>query len=368
MMMRTRGFNAVAGVLAAFALGACEESGTGPEDEPQRLLFVSARGGENHQVGPLYDVYVTDIDGANVRNLTGSPTRFHHMDLSPDGKTLLYASQLGCDIWALKTDGSGQTRLTNKNGGRADGCNAWPRWSANGARIAFATNRERQISPTYDIYVMNADGTSPRNVSASLGVPPIDVRLGGWSPGGQVVFEHHDVPGGVWKSRVYAVNADGSAPQPVFAAENQYSVAWSPDGSKALFLRHAGNEQALYLMNANGSGVRRLTSAIPADWLAGTSGSGTATYHDYDPWSPDGTRVAFTNLGRLHVINADGTGLVQLTQQDAIFNGWSPDGTRIAYTAGNPADVYLVYAGGGGVVNLTNSPSDERDAIWLPRR
>ena len=101
--------------------------------------------------------------------------------------------------------------------------------------------------------------------------------------------------------------------------------AWSPDGTRIAFFRSVPSDttqSGLFLMGADGSGVRRLA---PAQNVTGVS------------WSPDGTRIAFGNWPDVYVVRTDGTGLVRLTnaQDPASGNGtspaWAPDGNKIAY-------------------------------------
>lgn len=79
-------------------------------------------------------------------------------------------------------------------------------------------------------------------------------------------------------------------------------------------------------------------------------------------WSPDGRRIAFTRLGEIYVVDADGRNERRLTttSQPVAFPAWSPDGRTIAFAG--VRDVYTVPARGGRVRNLTRSPRP-----WLLR-
>ena len=91
--------------------------------------------------------------------------------------------------------------------------------------------------------------------------------------------------------------------------------------------------------------------------------------------SPDGSRIAYVLSRNIWVMNADGTGIRQLTTDSKFNDGpaWSPDGTRIAFSAGAPSafdddDIFVMNADGSGKINLTNTQSNlsETDPAWSP--
>jgi dipeptidyl aminopeptidase/acylaminoacyl peptidase len=87
-----------------------------------------------------------------------------------------------------------------------------------------------------------------------------------------------------------------------------------------------------------------------------------------DPaWSPDGTRIVWSNYGEIWVMNADGSGKTRLLGGDGTTGGtpaWSPDGTRIAYTSG--LDLWTMTPGGGTRTRLTATTAAERSLDWSP--
>jgi len=132
----------------------------------------------------------------------------------------------------------------------------------------------------------------------------------------------------------------------------------APSGRIAFDSDRDGNFE-IYVMNADGTGVTRLTNGPAAD-------GGPA-------WSPDGTRIAFThNFDDIYVMNADGTNQTNLTNSAALEAGpaWSPDGSRIAFQACEgldygPCDIYVMSADGAGRTNLTGT-GDNSACAWSP--
>src|SRR3954463_13816630 len=91
-------------------------------------------------------------------------------------------------------------------------------------------------------------------------------------------------------------------------------------------------------------------------------------------WSPDGTKVAFAsnrdgNL-EVYVVNANGTGLVNLTKNPADDSSpaWSPDGRRIAFETNRDGqdEIYVMNADGSSPGNLSAFPLDEFNPAWSP--
>lgn len=263
-------------------------------------------------------------------------------------------------LWVMNADGTEQARLLE--GGKLG---SWPTM-LDGQRIGFESF-ERDA-----IYVMNIDGTG----QAKLGDFP---RLGGYpgfnfalSPDGQrITFISSDDE----DYGIYLMNADGTGQVKLVSAGalgnrpctlNQ--VSWSPDGQRIFFA--GGCEGDMYVVNADGTELKNLTSNIPS------FSSGPVI------WSSDKQRFAFRHCDMtvrdrcdsddfdIYVANADGTGGVNITNQPANNQGlaWSPDAQRIAFQSDRDGDfeIYVVNADGTGLVNLTNSPEDEEAPTWSP--
>lgn len=350
-----------AGVLFA----ACDSTVAPAADPPQRLIFISsaaATAGTTWQDREK-DIFRINIDGTGLENLTGQPVRhYRSLSLSPDGGRIAYNRLSDCyGIWTMDPDGT-DTRLVA--GSDEFRCTYMPRWSPDGTRIAFTSTRG-QVG--FAIYVIDADGGSFRNVSYPLEETGQNFPAG-WSPDGRIVF-HYWGPDGI---RTWITKPDGTERMQFFDLAGDHSPAWSPDGSRIVFLSERDGAARLSVMNADGTNVRKLSDLPGEDELDRRS----IWENDHSPWSPDGGRIVFRNIdgatSRLYVVNADGTGLQPITEPwlDVRFNGWSPDGDRIAFTGMTAAnsDVYIVRPDGSDLRNLTASGWHDGYALWLPRR
>jgi len=121
------------------------------------------------------------------------------------------------------------------------------------------------------------------------------------------------------------IDADGSDLRILTHRGIDNSPAWSPDGTRIAFSRDQGS--AIYIMDADGSGVRRLVDA-GADNLE-------------PAWSPDGRWIAFTsgpNIDETSVtlVRPDGSGLHRIGPRGVSTGvSWPPDGSRIAFARGD---------------------------------
>jgi TolB protein len=210
----------------------------------------------------------------------------------------------------------------------------------------------------------SVSGENPRSLTVAGGMPAGTTFLVS-CPGsavGQLAFTD-DRDG---NDEIYLVNADGAGLQRLTTNPAvDIQPTWSPDGSKLAFSSDRGGKSNIYVMNVDGSNVLNLSQGSGDDFLPA--------------WSPDGSKIAFvrdladpqTNWD-IFVMDADGGNQTNLTNNAdfAAAPAWSPDGTRIAFESDREAEVlfeiFVMNADGTGVVNVTNSTGDDEFPTWSP--
>lgn len=134
---------------------------------------------------------------------------------------------------------------------------------------------------------------------------------------------------------------------------------WSPDGSRIVFARSGGAQfdpWVLYVVNRDGSGLRRLTK-------------GDAPFGERLPsWSPDGEKIAFERFGfptNVYTIDVDGTN-ESLLLRDAGEPAWSPDGSKIAFVRGLGAAIAVFDLETKSIERVVRSERTAADPAWSP--
>jgi Tol biopolymer transport system component len=209
------------------------------------------------------------------------------------------------------------------------------------------------------------DGTLPGfepvlNVLTNLG----GRRVGSpsWTGDGTRIVFSSDADG---DEDIYVINADGTSLAKLTDNEGvDRDPVWSPDGRTIVFAsdRDGVGQTELYSMRPNGQGVTPLTDA------AGSS---------FQPaWSADGRFIAFVSDRRrdadLYIMRADGSDEQLLTRDDGDAEdrapAWSPDGRWIAFSSnrdGTYFRIYLIDPISERLLSVTDEASDDFDVAWL---
>jgi Tol biopolymer transport system component len=228
---------------------------------------------------------------------------------------------------------------------------------ATGAELSFESDRAPEGVP--EIYMVRADGSGLARLA--IGPLPLDSRSGtgahSWSPDGQRVAFSSGEPflAGDGNQDIYVANADGSGlTRLTDDPGDDFAPKWSPDGQRIAFMSTRDGNLEVYVMNADGSGQTNLTNDPANDAF------GVFVFFP-DPWSPDGKLIAFNRDGKGYVVSVEGTSEIRpIADVQGLFGGWAPAGTKILLfsidTTAPLYEVYVVNADGTEPTRLISRP------------
>jgi Tol biopolymer transport system component/DNA-binding winged helix-turn-helix (wHTH) protein len=357
----------------------------------ERIAFRSERDGGG--------IFVMGATGENVKRVSDNG---YNPAWSPDGSEIVLAATIAAPGTRLSSQSqlfavnvtTGEKRTITPPQGIA----MQPAWSPHGDRIAYWA----QVEGRFDIWTVPARGQIGVNdVVRVTDDPPMDWNPV-WSPDGQYLYFSSDRSGAMNLWRMPIDERTGKSrgnPEPVTTSSpyagnmsfsrtgrrlayvqrthtsNIWRVAFdaaretavgepqaltqgtlnagqaqaSPDGQWVVFL-DVRKQNDLYLMRADGSGLRQLTDDVD--------------YHRWPAWSPDGKLIAtYSNRGgkfNIWTIRPDGGGFRQITQVEGgpiTHPVWAPDGNRLVYSVLN----------GTAVIFDPNQPWTGQKPEHLPR-
>lgn len=214
----------------------------------QRVVFTSFR-------NRMPDLFVIDPATRRAAQITRGPALELGAQFTPDGRGLIVSRANGgnSDIVRMNLDGTVGERIVPSNGA----INISPRWSPDGSQLVFCSNR----GGGPQIYTMNADGSNVRRVSF---VNSNYCTSPAWSPkGNRVAFVCRADRG----FQLFTAGADGSAPLQLTSSGDNEDPDWSPDGRYIVFATTfgRGGPFALAMMREDGSHTRELTRSRGGD-------------------------------------------------------------------------------------------------------
>lgn len=262
-----------------------------------RLAYVS-------RVGRFKELFMMDVDGSNVRQLTRDNGLAMSPSWSPGGDRLVYTSYRSRkpDLYFLSPEGGAPRQL-----GERQGLEIGAKFSPDGSSIISSV----AIAGVSKIAMLDFNGRLLRKLSG--GGDAIDVSPSFAPDGSRVAFCSNRAGG----PQIYIMSSSGEPAQRISFANSNYctSPAWSPKGDKIAFVCRAGGNQ-LFVTSPNGGQVTQLTFAGDNE----------------DPsWSPDGRFLAFSsnfgggprNIAVLSLLGGQPT-RVSFARSEDSQPAWSP--------------------------------------------
>lgn len=262
------------------------------------------------KIGRFKDLFIMDMDGSNVRQLTNDRTLVLSPSWNRTGTSILYEAFKSRipDIFILDPVSGRSKQLT-----RSDSLEIGGTFTPDGGSIvtSIASDRGSQLT------AVDLSGKIIRKLTSSTST--IDVSPS-FSPDGRAIAFCSDRAG---LPQIYVMGADGSNPRRISFVSSNFctSPVWSPKGDRIAFVCRAEGGFNLFLSNVDGSNPIQLTSGGKNE----------------DPsWSPDGRYLAFAstgggrggyNISMIRVAkNLEGTALNQLTnsRSDNSEPDWGP--------------------------------------------
>jgi Tol biopolymer transport system component len=297
-------------------------------------------------------VVLTNLAGTEKSVLmTAAAGSYWNVTWSADGKALLYQDAATQELY----------RVDPAVGmpGECLSCSLPARMSV------LASPSTEKIAFTTESGVFVSENGQPRQVSDRTGM-----YLAEWFPGEDALL--------LWYNNDIArLGLDGTFTNLTGSLDKQqaFNADVSPDGKWIAFLLIQNRKIHLMLVSADGATVKQLADVSPNVPIE----SSEVTTASVD-WSPDGRKLAFSilmertdtiNNDDIYVINADGSGLTNLTNHVAEDRQpvWSPDGKYIAFISERTgeSDIWIMNADGSNLLNLTNSPDVwEYHPFWMP--
>ena len=245
-------------------------------------------------------IYIMGSTGAGQKPVVILEVPFYTAVLSPDGMTIAYSAARDPGgggrtfIYIRHIESGNEFRLISED-------NAYhPAWSLNGEQIAYDDGS--------DLYISSVDMANPQ---------------------------------------VFKITHGGSL---------NTDPTWSPDGRRIAFASSLDGNWNIFAINVDGTNRIRLTNNAADD--------------ECPDWSPNGDQIAFMSHRHgtwdIFVVNTTTFVETQLTDSQGNYQqpSWSPDSEQIAFSEDNEGEIYVINADGTGLTNITNSPDYESSPDW----
>ncbi len=325
-----------------------------------KLIFSQNYQGNKNNFHRIGHRFASDV----VEKLTGKKAMFNSKLVFTSDR----ASRKTKEVYIMDWDGKNLQRVSFHKRNALS-----PNWSTDGRKITYSNfnyhsvkNKSGKIIkvPNVDLFIYDLSGRKRFLASYKTGL-----NLGGdFFPGDREIVLAISLKK---NPNIYSMNLVGSKKklkQLTRGPNNAMNVepVISPDGKKIAFSSDRSGRPMIYIMNRNGSGVKRVTFA--------------GKYNSTPTWSPDGKKIAFAGLDKgnfdIFTVDLDGTNLKRLTNARKVSGkradnespSWSPDGRYIVFTSNRTGrkQLYVVGADGSNERRITFDKFNYHTPKWSP--
>ena len=348
--------NLILSIFISFQFTGCE--GSKPSEDQYidpHIIFSSKRWWN-------YDIFIADIFGGNITQLTKNRWIDFNPSISPDGTKLTFISDRdgNREIYLFHLnwlDGYSQwvgNNLTNlTNSAESD----WtPVFSPIENKIAYSTYFPE--NDNYEIFIMNDDGTNKENLTNTSGYE----KFPQFSPDGSFLIYQGWQKG---KMEIFFINLLDRNNTNITRNVKSNDIishgnSFSADGQSIVFTSDRDGNRNIYTMRLNGTDLKQITSN---------------SFNDYEPiFSPDGESIIFTSERdgnkEIYIYSLISKKIKNLTENSG--DDWNPrfypDGRKIIFQSTRDGDweIYLMNLDGKYQRNLSNHPATDYSYVVLP--
>lgn len=331
-------------------------------DNSQKIVFFSRDTGTSANE----NIYIMNIDGTNLANLSQINARDWKPKFTPDGKKIIFESNQDShwQIYSMNTDGTNKLNLSNSIIDEHDPC-----ISPDGVHIAFSSDS----NGLYAISTMNINGSSKKQLDTISS--PSELHAPKYSPDGSIIVYTK------WNDTTVFLNGYPIKPFPsnydiwiidtngnnrhalVSSTINENGPYFSPNGQSLAYYSSKGNILNIFKINIRTQIVYQLTNNMHMDYLP--------------IFSPTGDRILFcsnirdTNVIDIFSMDTLGNSKIDIISSDHADNmirDISYDGKKILYESweNNCSDIYISDIDGTNKIKLTTGGKMNEEPFFQP--
>jgi TolB protein len=331
-----------------------------PINATGEILFISRRISNSAD----WQMFLMNTDGSNQHTISNRLVNCSPPVLSNSGLKIAFTTyeNFYYHLYVIDKDGQNEKLLVTSK----QFCGS-PSWSPDDRKIVFLKN-DNLSSHDYHIYIIDATGGNELKLTnQSTNFSPK------YFSNNTIIFSSASDYNS-W-SGIYKINTDGSNKQLLTPTGKSFgSPQVSPDGNKILITSNDWNGSQIFLMNANGSGLKQLTFTVSPKWID----RGYPRDGNYGPvWSPDSEKLAYVSYENgspdIFIMNANGTGNKRLTDTPLRDESpiWAKDGKHILFSSNRKIDVsseiYIMKSEGQLQTPLTGYVADDIYPVFISK-